>query len=110
MAVTLTERRMALDKYLRSIVKARCGSENVYYQPPANLRMKYPCICYERTNIRNQGADDGVYRQTFHYNVTVIDTKADSEMTAAVSLLAKASHDRQFISDNLYHDVFSVWY
>ena len=110
MAVKLSNKRMALDKYLRSIVKQRCGSENVYYQPPANLRMKYPCICYELTKIRNRDADDGVYRQTFQDDVTVIDTKPDSEMTAAVSELSKASHDRQFISDNLYHDVFSVWY
>lgn len=110
MAVKLSDRRMALDKYLRSIVKQRCGSENVYYQPPANLRMKYPRICYELSKIRSRDADDRVYRQTFHYTVTVIDTKPDSEMTAAMGLLAKASHDRHFISDNLYHDVFSVWY
>ena len=109
MAVKLSERRSALDKYLRSIVKERCGSENVYYQPPANLRMKYPCICYELAKICNRDADNRVYGQTFHYSVTVIDTKPDSEMTAAVSLLTKASHDRQFISDNLYHDVFDVW-
>ena len=51
-----------------------------------------------------------IVKQTFHYSVTVIDTKPDSEMTAAMGLLAKASHDRHFISDNLYHDVFSVWY
>lgn len=44
------------------------------------------------------------------YDHTVIDTKPDSEMTAAMSLLAKASYDSHFISDNLYHDVFSVWY
>ena len=75
MAVKLSERRSELDKYLRSIVKQRCGSENVYYQPPA-----------------------------------VIDPKPDSEMTAAVSLLEKSTHDRHFVSDNLYHDVFSVWY
>ena len=44
MATKLSERRSGLDAFLRSIVKQRCGSENVYYQPPANLRMKYPCI------------------------------------------------------------------
>jgi hypothetical protein len=27
-----------------------------------------------------------------------------------VSLLEKSTHDRHFVSDNLYHDVFSVWY
>ena len=110
MAVQLSERRRGLDALLRSIVKQRCGSENVYYQPPANLRMKYPCICYKLEKIRNRDADNAVYGQAFNYSVTVIDTKPDSEMTAAMSLLAKASHDRHFISDNLYHDVFSVWY
>ena len=103
MAVKLSERRMGLDIYLRGIVKARCGEENVYYQPPANLRMKYPCIRYELDKIRNRDANNRVYRQTVH-------TKPDSEMTAAMSLLEKASHDRHFVSDNLYHDVFSVWY
>ena len=110
MATKLSERRSGLDALLRSIVKQRCGSENVYYQPPANLRMKYPCICYKLEKILSPKADDRVYRQPFHYSVTVIDTKPDSEMTAAMGLLAKASHDRHFISDNLYHDVFSVWY
>lgn len=84
MATKLSERRSGLDALLRSIVKQRCGSENVYYQPPANLRMKYPCICYKLEKILSPKADDRVYRQTFHYSVTVIDTKPDSEMTAAI--------------------------
>lgn len=72
MATKLSERRSGLDALLRSIVKQRCGSENVYYQPPANLRMKYPCICYKLEKIRSPKADDRVYRQTFHYSVTGI--------------------------------------
>lgn len=69
MATKLSERRSGLDALLHSIVKQRCGSENVYYQPPANLRMKYPCICYKLEKIRSPKADDRVYRQTFHYSV-----------------------------------------
>ena len=46
MADTLLDRRLALDKLLRAIVKERCGSENVYYQPKNGLAMNYPCICY----------------------------------------------------------------
>lgn len=110
MAVKLSDRRMALDKYLRAIVKKRCGRENVYYQPSGNLGMKYPCICYELDKLQNRSADDRVYRQTVHYTVTVIDAKPDSEMAADVSMLEKCAHTRHFISDNLYHDVFSVWY
>lgn len=109
MAIKLAERRMALDAALRAIVKKRCGEENVYYQPPTGLRMKYPCICYERGRIDNYYASDKVYRQTVGYTVTVIDTKPDSEMTAAVSRFDKCTFSRNFISDNLYHDVFTVW-
>ena len=109
MATNLSIRRSELDAVLRSIVKARCGAENVYYQPPVNLQMKYPCICYNRAKIRNQDADDRVYRQTVHYTVTVIDTKPDSEMAAAMSMLTQCTHDRSFVSDNLYHDVFTLW-
>lgn len=110
MGLDLSKRRLALDGTLRAIVKKRCGAENVYYQPPANLRMKYPCICYALAKIENRHADNGVHSQSVRYEVTVIDTKPDSEMTAAMSVLDKCAHDRHFISDNLYHDVFSVWY
>ena len=109
MAMSLLARRSELDAVLRSIVKARCGAENVYYQPPANLRMKYPCICYSRGKIGNVHADDKVYRQTVDYTITVMDTKPDGEMTAAVSELERCTHDRNFIADNLYHDVFTLW-
>lgn len=109
MAQKLSERRMELDRKLRRIVKERCGAENVYYQPPTGLRMKYPCICYERSRIKNAAANNHVYLQRFYYQITVIDTMPDSEMTAAVAELETASHDRHFISDNLHHDVYTIY-
>lgn len=110
MADKLSDRRMNLDKLLRSIVKERCGEEHVYYQPPTGLKMKYPCICYERSKIRNAAASNKVYIQRLFYQITVIDPRPDSEMTAAVAKLERASHDRLFMSDNLYHDVFTIYY
>ena len=47
----MAERRPKLDAILRQIVKDACGKENVYYQPPANLRLSYPCICYEKSKM-----------------------------------------------------------
>lgn len=110
MASELTDRRRKLDGILRGIVSKRCGAENVYYQPPTGLKMKYPCICYERSKIRNAAANDKVYIQRFFYQITVIDTDPDSEMTAAVAKLERVSHDRHFVSDNLHHDVFTIYY
>mgnify|MGYP007047918574 CR=1 FL=1 len=110
MAEKLTDRRMELDRLLRLIVKERCGEENVYYQPPANFKMKYPCICYERHKIWNRAADNNVYSQHFYYSVTVIDTKADSDMTLTFSKLPKVSYDRHFVADGLHHDAMTIYY
>lgn len=110
MAEKLVDRRLRLDKLLRLIVKERCGEENVYYQPPANFKMKYPCIRYERSRIQNVAADNRVYSQHFFYTITVIDTKADSDMTLTVSKLPNASYDRHYVTDGLHHDVMTIYF
>lgn len=86
------------------------GSRNVYFQPPENVRLKYPCIVYERSEIRNRNADDEVYRQTFHYLITVIDPDPDSTIVDSLSILSKIRFNRHFVVDGLNHDVFSIYY
>lgn len=101
-------KRLQLDDKLRAIMKDICGSENVYYQPPANLVMKYPCIRYERSRLTDVAADDDAYLRRTRYSVTVIDSDPDSDIVAAVWDLRYCSHDRHYISDNLNHDVFTI--
>ena len=36
------------------------GTRNVYYQPPESLKLKYPCIVYNRRNISNVDANNDV--------------------------------------------------
>lgn len=86
------------------------GSRNVYFQPPVSVSMKYPAIVYERDNIRNSHADDGVYKQSLVYSVTVIDFDPDSEIVDKISKLPKCSFSRHFTSDNLNHYVFTLYY
>lgn len=86
------------------------GSRNVYFQPPSSVSMKYPAIVYERDNIRNSHADDNVYKQSLAYSVTVIDFDPDSEIVEKISKLPKCSFSRHFTSDNLNHDVFTLYY
>lgn len=109
MAEKLVDRRLRLDKILRLIVKERCGAENVYYQPPANFKMAYPCIRYERSRIANRAADNKAYLQHFFYTITVIDTKADSDMTLTLSKLPKVQYDRHYAADGLHHDVMTIY-
>lgn len=84
------------------------GSDNVYFQPPASIKMRYPAIVYSLKNLGNTHANDSVYRQLPEYQVTVIDPNPDSEIVRKVSLLPYCRFDRQFTSDNLNHTVFSI--
>ena len=34
------------------------GTNNVYYQPPESIKMKYPAIVYSKSNIRSTFAND----------------------------------------------------
>lgn len=86
------------------------GSRNVYFQPPASVQMKYPAIVYSRKPIRNTYANNAVYKQATSYEVTVIDEDPDSKFVEEVSKLPTCRHDRYFTSDNLNHDVFTLFY
>ena len=86
------------------------GSRNVYYSPPATIRMKYPAIVYSRSDIDNKFANDSVYNQSHVYSITVIDDDPDSEIVERMSLIPRCKFDRHFISDNLNHDLFTLYY
>jgi len=86
------------------------GSRNVYFQPPESLKLEYPAIIYSRNNIENRFADNDVYLQNHRYQVIVVDKDPDSIFVEAVSKLPTSRFDRHYTSDNLNHDVFTVFY
>ncbi len=100
------DRRLELHELLCETL----GSRNVYYQPPATVRMKYPAIVYSRNDINNVFADDIVYRQSHYYMVTVIGYDPDSEIIDKVSKLKSCRYSRHYVADNLNHDVFIIYY
>jgi hypothetical protein len=95
---------------LHDILKVCAGNENVYFQPPANVQMKYPCILYNREPLDTRYADNRPYRHVKKYQVTIIDRNPDSEIPNRVAELPMSSHVRTFVADNLNHDVFDLYY
>ena len=95
---------------LQNILEELLGSRNVYYQPPESLKMSYPAIVYSRKTIDNSYANNSVYKQNYAYEITVIDKNPDSEIVNKVSKLPTCRFDRHFKSDNLNHDVFTLYY
>lgn len=84
--------------------------DNVYFQPPANTSMSYPCILYPFDYILTDHADNTPYKSTTRYQVTVIDEDPDSEIRDKVAALPMCAFSRYFATDNLNHYVFDIYF
>ena len=83
---------------------------NVYFQPPANVEMQFPCIVYSRDGSETVHADNEPYRSIKRYQVTVIDRNPDNDLTDKVEKLPTCRFDRWFALDNLNHYVFNLFF
>ncbi len=97
------DRRLALDEVLRRI------APNVYFQPPENLKLVYPCIVYELEQIIALYANNLPYTDRARYSVIVIDRDPESSITSQIAALPMCRHERHFVNDNLHHDVFTIY-
>lgn len=85
------------------------GSKNVYYQPPAELTMKYPCIRYEASNLDIKRADNHGYIASRAYSVIYIAKKQDEDVIMRLARLPRSRHDRSYKASGLYHEVFTIY-
>ena len=95
---------------LQLLLEDLLGTENVYFQPPASLRMRYPCIVYSRDRINSTFADNQTYNAKTRYQVTYIDQNPDSPIPTKIADLPLCTHSNFFTADNLNHDVFTLYF
>ena len=100
------DRRIELQHLLEDIL----GSKNVYYQSPPNNEMKYPCIKYSKTKPRVKKANNRNYSVTNCYELIVIDRRPDNPVIEKIMDLPYCSYDRHYTSDDLNHDVLTLYY
>lgn len=100
------DRRLSLQETLVNIL----GSNNVYFQPPETIRLQYPCIIYERSNIDKQYADNRAYVSMVRYSLTLITRSPESNLVKAILELPYCTYDRYYAADTLNHDVFTLYY
>lgn len=86
------------------------GSRNVYFQPPSNLIMQYPCIRYNRGRASSKFADNHAYRLTKQYEVILIQEDTDSSVWNKIADLPMTTHERWYPAENLNHDVFNTYF
>ena len=100
-------RRLQLHEELCSIL----GSRNVYFQPPESVKLRYDAIVYRVSNRNDLKANDRRYRGMIAYEVTYITRDPDSEIPEV--LLNSFDYIRfntSFTTDNLHHEVFTIYY
>ena len=95
---------------LQSMLELILGSENVYFQPPTNVQLKFPCIIYKRDYAETTYADDIPYHYTQRYQVISIDRNPDSQIPRRIADLPLCAFDRFYTADNLNHDVFTLFF
>lgn len=86
--------------------------EQVYFNPPENLRMKYPCIVYHTRSLDHDHADNQPYFIYDVYDVIVIyRTMDDAHIAKDMANSPGFEYDRFYNSDNLHHDslIFRVY-
>ena len=96
--------RLQLHELLESFV------DKVYFQPPVNIQLEYPCIIYKRDYAETEFADNAPYNHVIRYMVTVIDRDPDSDIPGKIAELPMSLFTRFFTVDNLNHDVYRVFF
>jgi hypothetical protein len=94
---------------LQQLLENLMNCDHVYYQPPSNIQMMYPAICFSRNDIDNRFANNSVYAQQHSYEIIVIDKNPESEIVEKVSKLPRVRFERHYVADNLNHDVFELY-
>lgn len=97
---------------LRTILTDILGSNNVYFQPPESYKMQYPCIRFELSSPDQKFADNKTYSYTRCFTLMYIRYEADIEdiPMKIVTSLPMCSEDRTYVSDNLYHTIFTLYF
>ena len=87
------------------------GSSNVYFQPPETSKIKYPAIVYNLSDYNHRQADNLNYFNSERYTVTYIHKDPDIDLTDEMfSIFSMCRFDRRYVQNNLYHDVYSIYY
>ena len=95
----------------QGLLEELIGSSHVYFQPPSSVKLVYPCIIYNLSDIAVNRADNKAYIQESLYEVTYIDKNPDNTIKdEIIKVFPKCRFNRHFTNDNLNHYVYLISY
>ena len=108
----MSKKRLELDEILCGIINITepDGDRHTYFDPPMDLKMKYPAIRYKLKSIYKVYANNMAYSLRTPYELILIGKNPDSEYVSKLLALPYCSYDRHYTASNLHHDVFTIYY
>ena len=101
---------MGTREELDAILCTTLGSENVYYQPPENLKINYPCIIYSMNGNYELHADNSTYHRRREYSLLYITKDPDDAMIDTIADLPLCGMGKPYVAENLYHYPYTIYY
>ena len=102
---------MADRKTLHAKLCEILGSSNVYFQPPEDLKMTYPCIRYAYSGVSERRANDALYDYTMQYTMVLITKKESIDLAMEfVKQIPMCRLERPYTGGNLYHYQFTLYH
>ena len=98
--------RLELHKIFQQIFE---NNNNIYYQPPENIKIEYPALIYTKDNINIKYANNRSYIMKDRYMITIIDKKPDNQAIKKILNLENTSYNRHYVSNGLNHDVLTIY-
>ena len=87
------------------------GSRNVYFSPPTNTEIHYPCFVYSFKELDAKFADNKHYVASGVYTITHIYREHRSRLfDKMLESFDFISLKDNFKNDGLYHDVYKLYY
>ena len=93
---------------LHNLLIETIGSNNVYFQPPETVKMKYPCVVYHMGYIDTGHADNKPYVTHYRYVLTYITRNPDDKAIEDIKLLPATKFERYYSADNLHHYSYEI--
>lgn len=108
--MALPKHELEYPEELQALLENLLGSRNVYFQPPSDKKLSYPCIVYQLDYIRSIFADSIPYNNTKRYTVTYIDKSPDQYIPDKIGQLQFCSFSRFYVADNLNHYSYRLYF
>lgn len=84
--------------------------KNVYFQPPSNNVIKYPCIIYSLKQMHSLKAADSNHVVMAGYDVVALDKNPDSDIIKKLMNFKYTNFNKQFVSNGVYNTNFTIYY